>query len=146
DLTRTSAIAKYMGNFTADVFRCPSDDVSHHTRFDTAHQGPLRYEYSYSLNGRFASNWNPQPPPLSSTPDPSGKFVVIEEDELSLDDGHYWPDGYGGPLDTYRASRHYRPRRRDYGNWQGVPQDSRPDRNERGNVLFADGHVDFVTR
>jgi prepilin-type N-terminal cleavage/methylation domain-containing protein/prepilin-type processing-associated H-X9-DG protein len=146
DLTRTSAIAKYMGNFTADVFRCPSDDTSHHTRFDTARLGPLRYEYSYSMNGRFASNWNPQPPPLSSTPNPTGKFIVIEEDELSLDDGHYWPDGFNGSLENYLASRHYRPRLRDYGRWQGIPPESRPDRNERGNVLFADGHVDFVTR
>src|SRR5215208_4217857 len=64
NLTKTSAIAPYMGEFKVDVFRCPSDDTGHHTRFDTAGQGPLRYEFSYSMNGRFASNWYPQPPPL----------------------------------------------------------------------------------
>src|SRR3954468_21479793 len=146
DLTRTSAIARYMGKFTADVFRCPSDDTSHHTRYDTAGMGRRRYEFSYSMNGRFASNWSPQPPRLSAVPNSSGKFIVVEEDELSLDDGHYWPDGYGGALENYLASRHTRPRRRDYTAWQGISPAQRPDRNERGNVLFADGHVDFVTR
>ena len=146
NLTRTSAIAQYMGNFKVDVFRCPSDDTGHHTRFDTMGAGPLRYEFSYSMNGRFASNWPTPPPPLSAIPDASGKFVIIEEDELSLDDGHYWPDGIRTNLENYLASRHHRPRRRDYGTWQSIPLESRPDRNERGNVLFADGHVDFVTR
>jgi prepilin-type N-terminal cleavage/methylation domain-containing protein/prepilin-type processing-associated H-X9-DG protein len=146
DLTRTSAIAKYMGNFTAAVFRCPSDDTSHHTRFDTQRQGPLRYEYSYSLNGRFASNWNPPPPRFSATPNASGKFFMLEEDELSLDDGHYWPDGFNGALENYLGTRHYRPRLRNWNAWTGIQPAQRPDRRERGNVLFADGHVDYVTR
>ena len=83
DLTKTSAIARYMGKFEPQVFRCPSDDISHHTRYDTVGAGPLRYEYSYSMNGRFASNWNSPPAPrVTNVVNASGKFLVVEEDEL----------------------------------------------------------------
>ncbi|HZN64227.1 MAG TPA: H-X9-DG-CTERM domain-containing protein [Tepidisphaeraceae bacterium] len=146
DLTRTSAIAKGMGQFEARVFRCPSDNPDLRTRFDTSRQGPRRYEFSYSMNGRFASNWNPAGPRITATPNPSGKMLVLEEDELSLDDGHYWPDGYGGPLENFLGTRHNRPRLRDWRRWQSFPQAQRPDRMERGNVAFADGHVEFVPR
>ena len=146
DLTKTSAIGKYMGKFTEGVFRCPSDDTSSRTRFDTARMGPRRYEFSYSMNGFFASNWNPPGPRMPQVVNPSEKFVIIEEDELSLDDGHYWPPGFGSNLENYLGTRHTRPRLRNYAAWQGVPPAQRRDRNERGNVLFADGHVDLVTR
>jgi len=146
DLTKTSAIGKYLGKFTPNVFRCPSDDPSHRTRYDTSGQGPRRYDFSYSFNGFFASNWSPAGPRLMAVVNPAAKIMVIEEDELSLDDGHYWPDGYGGTLENYLGTRHTRPRLRDYKSWQGMAQNVRPDRNERGNVAFADGHVELVTR
>jgi prepilin-type processing-associated H-X9-DG protein len=151
ELTKTSAIAKGMGKFTAQVFRCPSDDTSNRTRYDTSGQGPRRYEFSYSMNGFFASNWRysdtgAAPPRATAVVNPSGKILVIEEDELSADDGHYWPDGFNGPLENYLGTRHTRPRRRDYRAWQGIAAPQRPDRNERGNVLFADGHAELVTR
>jgi prepilin-type processing-associated H-X9-DG protein len=146
DLTKTSAIAKGMGKFTAQVFRCPSDNTDNRTRYDASGMGPRRYEFSYSMNGRFASNWNPAGPRITATPNPAGKILVLEEDELSLDDGHYWPDGYNGALENYLGSRHNRPRLRNYRTWSGFQQAQRPDRNERGNVCFADGHVEFVTR
>lgn len=149
DLTRTSAIGKYMGNFNPQVFRCPADNISNRTRFDSAKAGPRRYEFSYSMNGRFASNWKlPNLPDVRiiAVKNPSGKFIVVDEDELSLDDGHYWPDGINGPLENFLASRHTRPRRRDWQKWQSMPVGQRPDRNERGNVVFVDGHVELVTR
>jgi prepilin-type N-terminal cleavage/methylation domain-containing protein/prepilin-type processing-associated H-X9-DG protein len=151
DLTKTSAIAKYLGKFTGKVFHCPSDDVSSRTRFDTSGQGPRRYEFSYSFSSYLASNGSAPPghvpgPRLTAIVNPSGKIMVVEEDELSLDDGHYWPAGNKSNLENYLGSRHSRPRLRNYKDWIGMDLAKRPDRNERGNVVFADGHVDFVTR
>jgi prepilin-type N-terminal cleavage/methylation domain-containing protein/prepilin-type processing-associated H-X9-DG protein len=146
DLAKTSAIAKGMGKFNAQVFRCPSDDTSNRTRFDSERQGPRRYEFSYSMNGFFASNGSPPGPRMAAIVNPSGKILVIEEDELSLDDGHYWPAGFNSPVENFLGTRHTRPRRRDYRSWMGRPEGQRVDRNERGNVLFADGHAEYVTR
>jgi len=146
DLTKTSAIAKYLGKFTANVFHCPSDDVTSRTRYDTSGKGPRRYEFSYSFNGWFASNFGPPGPRMTAVVNPAGKFMVVEEDELSLDDGHYWPAAFGQDLENFLGSRHSRPRLRNYKSWLGLDAAKRPDRNERGNVVFADGHVDFVTR
>jgi prepilin-type N-terminal cleavage/methylation domain-containing protein/prepilin-type processing-associated H-X9-DG protein len=148
NLTKSSAIAKYLGKFTPELFHCPSDDVKMRTRHDTTMMNPTRYEFSYSFNGFFASNWNPAGPRITATPNPAGKLLVIEEDELSLDDGHYWPDGFNNPggLENYLGTRHTRPRLRNYKDWQGIPAANRPDRNERGNIVFADGHVELVTR
>jgi prepilin-type processing-associated H-X9-DG protein len=146
DLTKTSAIGRHMGKFTAQVFHCPSDNPEMRTRFDSSGMGPRRYEFSYVMNGRFASNWTPAGPRLAATQNPTAKMLVLEEDELSLDDGHYWPDGYGGPLENFLGTRHARPRLRDWQRWQQFGQAQRPDRNERGNVAFADGHVEAITR
>ena len=146
NLTKSSAIGKYLGKNTAQVYHCPSDDINHRTRYDTSGAGPRRYEFSYSFNGFFASNWNPSGPRITAVVNPAGKIMVIEEDELSLDDGHYWPDGFKGDLENYLGTRHHRPRLRNYQAWRGVDAAARPDRNERGNVVFADGHVDTVAR
>ena len=151
DLTKTSAIAKYLGKFNNKVFHCPSDDVNNRTRFDSEHNGPRRYEFSYSFSGWFASNGStadgrPVGPRITAVVNPSNKVMVIEEDELSLDDGHYWPAGFKGNLENYLGTRHTRPRLRNYQDWRGMDESVRPDRNERGNVVFADGHVDLVTR
>lgn len=151
DITKTSAIAKGMGKINPKVFHCPSDDVNNRTRFDTQRMGPVRYEFSYSMNGFFASNWRyadtGRPPPLfAQIVNPAQKFIAIEEDELSIDDGHYWPDGWGQNLENFLGTRHTRPRRRDYQAWRGVAAPQRKDRDERGNALFADGHVESVTR
>ena len=50
NLPKTSAIAKGMGKIEPKLFHCPSDDVGNRTRWDTARMGPVRYEYSYSMN------------------------------------------------------------------------------------------------
>jgi prepilin-type processing-associated H-X9-DG protein len=78
--------------------------------------------------------------------------VLMEEDEYTVSEGRFMPAHFGlGSQQVYvenlPASRHdparYRPR--------PPPGDlsdfaSRPDRNDRGNVAFVDGHADYVTR
>ena len=143
NLTKTSAIAKYLGSFNDNLFHCPADDVKQHPRIDPARP----YPFSYSMNGLFASNVGTGVR-LAAVQNPSGKIVVLEEDELSLDDGHFWayPNAFNGPLENFLGSRHVRPRLRGQSTWQGGQKEQRKDRNERGNVAFADGHVELVTR
>jgi prepilin-type processing-associated H-X9-DG protein/prepilin-type N-terminal cleavage/methylation domain-containing protein len=148
NLTKTSAIAKYLGNFKDALFHCPSDDVRQHPRIDPARP----YPFSYSMNGMFASNPRqpglPPPPRITSTQNPSAKMLVVEEDELSLDDGHFWPypAAFNGNLENFLGTRHSSPRLRNPRTFQGPAPEQRKDRNERGNVAFADGHVEMVTR
>jgi prepilin-type processing-associated H-X9-DG protein len=153
NLTKTSAIASYLGNFHESLFHCPADEVSQHPRSDMS-KGV--YKFSYSMNGLFASNprdmtLKPPPPPpprVTSTLSPARKMLVIEEDEISLDDGHFmvWPAGFNGGYENFLGTRHTYPRLRKPGTFQGPNVDTRKDRNERGNVVFADGHVELVTR
>ena len=145
NLVASSPIVKYMDSYKG-IFVCPSDDTKFRTRFDVQHAGPVRYEYSYTLNGWMASN-GPYSPRVTKIRNSSGKMLVLEEDELSLDDGHFLPTYANNP--TYPnmlGTRHNRPRRKDWQRWITQDLSVRPDRNERGNVVFVDGHVDFVTR
>jgi prepilin-type N-terminal cleavage/methylation domain-containing protein/prepilin-type processing-associated H-X9-DG protein len=150
NLTKSSAIAPYLGNFTAALFHCPADDVTHHPRSDKS-KGV--YPFSYSMNGLFASNPRPGNAPavrLTSIRNPSGKMIVLEEDELSLDDGHFLPASvpgvFGSNYENFLGTRHTTPRVKDVSKLRSANAATRPDRNERGNVVFADGHVELVTR
>jgi prepilin-type N-terminal cleavage/methylation domain-containing protein/prepilin-type processing-associated H-X9-DG protein len=140
---KQSAIARYVGDFKADLFRCPSDDIQSRPRILTE-----RYIYSYSFNLLFASN---VPVPyvkvrtgrIKNAPD---KLLVVEEDEISLDDGNFHPILVGTNIENYLGTRHTRGRRRDWQKWNTQPITVRPDRGERGNAAFADGHASYVTR
>jgi prepilin-type N-terminal cleavage/methylation domain-containing protein/prepilin-type processing-associated H-X9-DG protein len=147
NVTASSPIVKYMDSHKG-IFVCPSDDTKFRTRFDVQHAGPVRYEYSYTLNGWMASNGPlDKRPRITKVRNSSGKMLVLEEDEQSLDDGHFLPTYANDP--TYPnmlGTRHNRPRRKDWQRWITQSLSVRPDRNERGNVVFVDGHVDFVTR
>ena len=147
DLTASSPIVKYIGNVKG-IFLCPSDDPNIRPRFDTQHMGPVKYVYSYTFNGFMASNGPPElRPRITKVRNSSGKMMVLEEDELSLDDGHFLPTFANHPtVPNMLGTRHNRPRRKDWQSWITRDISIRPDRNERGNVVFVDGHVDFVTR
>jgi prepilin-type N-terminal cleavage/methylation domain-containing protein/prepilin-type processing-associated H-X9-DG protein len=138
---KESAIAKYMGDFKADVFRCPSDDVQHRPRILTE-----RYVYSYSFNLLFASNPGLPRIRAGSVRNAADKMLVVEEDEMSLDDGNFHPQLVGTNIENYLGTRHNRPHLQDWQKWNTKPRIQRPDRGERGNVAFADGHAGLVTR
>jgi prepilin-type N-terminal cleavage/methylation domain-containing protein/prepilin-type processing-associated H-X9-DG protein len=144
--TKTSAIAKYLGNFSPSLFRCPADDVTNRRKFDSAKAGPTRYEFSYTMNGLFASNGGNVR--LTAVQNPGGKIIVLEEDPLSIDDGHFWayPNDFNGVNENFLSTVHTRPHFTKMKDFQGAQPDNRKDKNERGNVVFADGHVDYVTR
>lgn len=147
-----SPVCKYLGRFNPALFTCPSDSVMGHP---TGQPGG-RYEYSYSMNDLFDSNkfarWDPKtyPPPRQGTiRNASEKIVLVEEDERTINDGLFAPPFDGKPprdATDMLALRHDRRRREP--DPQGRPLGISPSLNKdrRGNVSFADGHADYVTR
>ncbi len=104
-----SAIAKYLGIKAGtgnglsggtepqfyNLFRCPADDV---TQRGSVPDGP--YLYSYSMNQYFSgfdldsgSSTTPayQCPPISGVRNAAEKIVLVEEDPLTINDGHSAP-------------------------------------------------------
>jgi prepilin-type N-terminal cleavage/methylation domain-containing protein/prepilin-type processing-associated H-X9-DG protein len=146
NLTKTSAIAKYLGSVSPSLFRCPADDITNRRKFDGGKAGPYRYEYSYTMNGLFASNISNVR--MTAVQNPAGKIIVLEEDPLSIDDGHFWayPNDFNGGNENFLSTVHTRPHFTKMKDFQGAQPDARKDKNERGNVAFADGHVEYVTR
>ena len=128
-----SAIARYLGRFDKRVLVCPSDNVQYHMR----HLAPYPYPFSYTMNMAFSSFYKQYRPRANVIHDPQSKILLADEDELSLDDGNFSPFLVGDKLENYLSIRHDAPfhgstlRAMDY---------------RRGNVCFADGHVDFVDR
>ena len=137
-----SAVAPYIGKFVPDVFRCPGDDINIRPRVLT----PIPYVYSYTFNLLFSSN--PGMPQIvqGRIRNASEKIILVEEDEISIDDGNFHPQLVRTNIENYLATRHSRPRRTDWQNWYFLDLSQRPDREERGNAAFADGHGEYVTR
>ena len=153
---KDSAIAKYMGNMNEEVFRCPSDNIESHT---SAAPGG-RFAFSYSMNEFFESNktrnpsplWGGQVPRLGTIKNSSEKILLVEEDERTINDGLWAPPAEaipgipslplksGGDM---LAIRHDTKRKLpDPPGVPLVPQNA----ERRGNVAFADGHADYVSR
>jgi len=124
-----SSIARYVGKFTPKLFTCPLDKAA----ISLQSQGFLLkdpYRYSFTLTSYDLSNGVNLGMSLLVTKDdevypfkgtwiksPSIKIMMIEEDRKTINDGRWHPK-------DLVASRHS----------QG-----------RGDVTFADGHVEKVT-
>jgi len=153
---KDSAVARYMGGMNEDAFRCPSDNVESHT---TAAPGG-RFEYSYSMNEFFESNrawltgniWGSPVVRLGTVKNSSEKIILVEEDERTINDGLWAPPAEQIPGNTLLALkggsdmlaiRH--DNKRKLPDNPGVPLDPR-NAERRGQVSFADGHADYVSR
>jgi prepilin-type processing-associated H-X9-DG protein len=124
---RNSAIAKYLGGFNAKVFRCPSDDIDRRLR----EISPNPYIYSYTMNYLFSSYHGKNAVKITKVRNSAEKILMVEEDEATIDDGNWHPQLVGTNIVNDLATTHDR---------------LRQDLKARGNVSFADGHADFVTR
>jgi prepilin-type N-terminal cleavage/methylation domain-containing protein/prepilin-type processing-associated H-X9-DG protein len=151
---RNSAIARHIGAFTTNLFRCPADrDVlAREKDWRARPTSGNPYLYSYSLislvgdrNRGIGSIYQPGQPPLhfrsSEITRPSDKMVVAEENGSAtafpgagvIDDGRFVPgDGTSGNVLSGRHRLSGRTTARDY--LSGM-----------GDVLFADGHVSAMT-
>lgn len=130
---RKSAIARYI-NFQTSMLVCPSDHMDYHTRRNIS---PWNYPYSYTMNMLFSSYYAQYRPRTTSVRTPSEKILLFDEDEHSIDDGNFSPILVNQRDENFLAIRHDAP-------FTGSIARSADGR--RGNVAFADGHVDFVDR
>jgi prepilin-type N-terminal cleavage/methylation domain-containing protein/prepilin-type processing-associated H-X9-DG protein len=131
-----------------DVLRCPSDNwEGHQLNGNAAADGP--YFYSYAVSTRIMNN-NVGPPPnrylnIARVKNAPRKVFIVEEDERTIDDGHWVGDaGVGatnGGVANYLAIRHDRKR---------ILPDTTASwsRNldRRGNVAFLDFHAEYTAR
>ena len=135
-----SAIGPYLGNpLPVSLLRCPSDNWEAH-KIVNATDGA--YLYSYMMNVSFYQKGTGsdyvEKVKLTSLRNSSGKVLLAEEDEGSINDGLYNTKPTGASYD-WLSIRHDRKR---------VLPDSNQEANmdRRGNVSFADGHGEFLSR
>jgi prepilin-type N-terminal cleavage/methylation domain-containing protein/prepilin-type processing-associated H-X9-DG protein len=158
-------IAKYLGkSFVEQLFICPSDQ-----REPTNVNIPY-YRYSYCMNGFLASTFDKfdsqsyayfgRLAKLSAIRYSSNVVLMLEESESSINDGdctivrlgpagsgmwQVWPGGSSRA--DWLAIRHDKKRRNPENVVaDGLDKDRIPNSAARGNVAFADGHVEYVTR
>jgi prepilin-type N-terminal cleavage/methylation domain-containing protein/prepilin-type processing-associated H-X9-DG protein len=135
---KNSPIARYIGNFNTNLFRCPADQAVKKRDAEQAKSpnSQNRYLYSYVVlsyvvssgtigNRGISSLYGKGVPPLhfksANIRNPSEKIMVLEEkgtsgSSASPDDGRWVP------LDNKMADHH----------------------NKKGTVVFPDGHVETV--
>jgi prepilin-type N-terminal cleavage/methylation domain-containing protein/prepilin-type processing-associated H-X9-DG protein len=127
-----SIVVRYLGTpVNANLLRCPSDDVNNRATTNGGVAAFGYYRYSYVVN-TFITN-TVSSLTLGRIKRVSEKVLLVEEDERTIDDGHWVATG--NPPTNFLAIRHDR----NGANW---PRNV----DRRGNVAFLDGHGDYVTR
>ena len=146
-----SAVARYLNGPGPELFRCPSDDVdSHWVIYGTSGiLPPQTYRYSYLMNMRFAERNLFFRGGSSVCIRASEKILLIEADEHTVGTGR-WDAGViymdTQPIEELLGTRHDPNRYTDFPKGYAPFGPDRPDRLNRGNAGFVDGHVDYVTR
>jgi prepilin-type N-terminal cleavage/methylation domain-containing protein/prepilin-type processing-associated H-X9-DG protein len=149
-----SAIAPYLGH-NPEVFRCPSDEVDHRQRIgngvDGATPDPYRYSYTFNAELWIAQVRMPVRSRVMRPYRPSEVILLMEEDELTVYEGRFMPSLFGGAsmgarVENMLANRHDSSRHPGWPDADLRVFGERPDRDDRGNVAFTDGHVDYVSR
>jgi prepilin-type N-terminal cleavage/methylation domain-containing protein/prepilin-type processing-associated H-X9-DG protein len=150
-----------------ELFRCPSDNLLNRGGLPT----DKAYRYSYSMNEMFLPGVNgrvyagdttaypnvPTPPPsdrqrngfqfngkISSIRTPSQIVLLVCQDEQLLDDGIFKPNAakwLANQAGDHVAARHEN-KFKSVKNSAGTGTNT----NARGNVGFADGHAEFLSR
>jgi prepilin-type N-terminal cleavage/methylation domain-containing protein/prepilin-type processing-associated H-X9-DG protein len=134
-----SAIGKYLSKpVTANVFRCPSDDMN-------AHQN--KYVYSYSANymvcrlpekyfgNPYGAGEQTTPLKASQVIDAANKILLIDESTDTSDDGCWaWQQTLGSGKNVI-SNRHDKSKEAITNLNAG-----------RGNANFCDGHAEYVYR
>jgi prepilin-type N-terminal cleavage/methylation domain-containing protein/prepilin-type processing-associated H-X9-DG protein len=140
---REGRVMRYI-NYSVDVLRCPSGFADRSTT--------PPYPFSYSVNNRFTGRsigafFRPAMVPpckLVQCADPSNKILAIEEDVTAINDGEWCSEDVETGLTRRTSLSVIHDKGREYGGGDRV--DPLYTGRGRGNVVFADGHCDFVER
>jgi len=125
-----------------EMLRCPSDDVQNRIVPNSGKGGP--YKFSYVVNTKIMSDASTSCFNVTKARDAARKLFIAEEDERTIDDGHWVCDGGTGGTSTpsnYLAIRHDRKKVQ--------PDDSSTwarNLDRRGNAAFLDWHAESVPR
>jgi prepilin-type N-terminal cleavage/methylation domain-containing protein/prepilin-type processing-associated H-X9-DG protein len=141
-----SAIAPYLGKVTPEMFQCPTDDVLNRGSMNPI-DGPYPYSYTmnWKLNGRDAKT-----PKITGVRNATEKILLAEEDQRTINDGYWLPPLYDqsdvlvagtGSLDLLETRHDRRKPIADTPDKTVLPNS-----DLRGNVVFVDGHAEFVPR
>jgi prepilin-type N-terminal cleavage/methylation domain-containing protein/prepilin-type processing-associated H-X9-DG protein len=149
---KRGSLMRYLGR-DVNVLKCPAgvDERPSFTGGDGRTYPP--YPFSYSLNARFVGlphgsrygvGFDLRPCKLTECVESSMKVLAIEEDTSAINDG-VWNAG-GSEYVIFRISSVsvIHDRDREYGG--GPVVDGEYPNRGRGNVVFADGHCDFIER
>jgi type II secretory pathway pseudopilin PulG len=141
-----SALARYLaaGAGLSDVLRCPSDDFDRRETDPDAGFGA--YRYSYAMNAFLASDWSPNRRAIRR---PAEMILLIDQDGDALRGmggnwgaGSFWLFGY-----LFELSARHDPAAAPRPTWRSeVRWDSRAEKDDFGNLVFCDSHVEYVTR
>lgn len=127
-----SRIRPYLGKrFNRQVFICPSDDILSHKPT----QGTELYPFSYTVN-ELICGWYQQPLKMSQIIRPATKILLICESSETIDDGCWAPENF-----LYRGGQNVLSNRHDR-----HTENSKDPNAGRGNVVFAEGHYEFIER
>ena len=131
------------GTLDPNYVRCPTDnwEARQTPPGNRPVDGP--YRYSYTASSLVMGN-SPRSLNLGRIKNASRKVFLVEEDERTIDDGHFTGDGgVGGTTapGNYLAIRHDRKRVApdDGGTWAR-------NLDRRGNVLYLDFHAEYAPR
>jgi prepilin-type processing-associated H-X9-DG protein len=136
------ALVPYIGAFTEEVYRCPSDPVEDHD-IELAGGGGI-YRFSYTLNENFESTRNVK---ITQIRNSSDKILMVEEDERQINDGTWNSGGKDVDKPVNRdllAIRH--DRKRVEPDDRDIAIQGSPNAERRGNVAFVDGHAEYISR
>jgi prepilin-type N-terminal cleavage/methylation domain-containing protein/prepilin-type processing-associated H-X9-DG protein len=155
DRIEESSIHPYIGfkKGNLEIFRCPSDQFEAGRKPNSAVCGP--YNFSYSMNMWIASGATnalkitPLPPnavvakKLTEVINPTRKVMLLEEDQTTIDDGMGLIWRLSGTYNLLSLRHNLSKKRGNDTSTAAVPV---PNPDGRGNVVFCDGHVEFLDR
>jgi len=152
-----SAIAPYArlkGEAFLGMMRCPGDDMDNHKPGASS----FPYRFSYSMNAAMTSDLGKDfnrgaTPRVTAVNRAAEKILVVEENELTIDDGLWNAGAYSDPnnrsskwnVDSDYLSIRHETKKGEFKDPKGFAG-RLFDQTKRGNVLFVDGHVEPVSR
>jgi prepilin-type processing-associated H-X9-DG protein len=147
------------------VLRCPSDQLADHPASVVMGDVNGNYYYSYSVNNLMQSLDPANPRDISIVPtniktgkpfdvagklvrvrNPAGKILMVEESELTIDDGSFDPTSGTNLLSVRHDRSSVQPADLPTGYIKVNGVWTVRNGSCRGNVSFCDGHADFVPR